>query len=319
MNKNKTLFLALFCLPFGTIGTSPQNHHSVVDYQTSFEACTTKDHQNVYLLRSFELDGRPAHLVIDPQNLQTHILATDCLDQCQPASPEDLVTSPYHSLLSEALNGPHPLENDGVTHGTKNTPKLSLTIDMCPSKKGISQKVYDKLVALAQQNNEAFPVGIAMTKRWMERYPRSFAWIKEQQLSGLLKIVWINHSATHPYSPHVANSHNFLLTPGVHFDDEVLLNEQALIAAGVTPSVFFRFPGLISSKNLVDQLTHWGLIALGSNAWLAKGQKPTNGSVLLIHGNQNEPAGEKIFLNYVEKKSADIAWASITDLLAGLP
>jgi hypothetical protein len=71
----------------------------------------------------------------------------------------------------------------------------------------------------------------------------------------------------------------------------------------------------VSSREQILTLGNWGLIALGSNAWLAKGARARAGSVILIHGNQNEPTGEDLFLNYVESKTADIAWASITELL----
>ncbi len=125
----------------------------------------------------------------------------------------------------------------------------------------------------------------------------------------------INHSATHPYRKNQPLEQNFLLSPGTNFTDEVLGTEISLIRAGVTPSIFFRFPGLVSSREQIMTLANWGLVALGSNAWLAKGEKAKAGSVILIHGNQNEPAGETLLLNYVESKTADIVWASITELL----
>jgi len=47
----------------------------------------------------------------------------------------------------------------------------------------------------------------------------------------------------------------------------------------------------------------YGLIPLGTNAWLAKGEKPENGSVILIHGNKNEPYGIKLMKQVLEKDS----------------
>jgi len=71
----------------------------------------------------------------------------------------------------------------------------------------------------------------------------------------------------------------------------------------------------VSSETLIRQLGDWGLIPLGSKAWLAKGEKAGANSIILIHGNKNEPAGEKLFLDYVQTKSADIAWGSLLNLL----
>jgi len=33
------------------------------------------------------------------------------------------------------------------------------------------------------------------------------------------------------------------------------------------------------------------LIPVGSNAWLAKGEEPKDGSIILVHGNSNEHSG----------------------------
>lgn len=62
---------------------------------------------------------------------------------------------------------------------------------------------------------------------------------------------------------------------------------MVMLSQGLVPSIFFRFPGLISSDNLINQLKSWGLIPLGANAWLGNGQKIKNGSIILIHGNGN--------------------------------
>ena len=55
-------------------------------------------------------------------------------------------------------------------------------------------------------------------------------------------------------------------------------------------------PGLVSDSNIFDKVISYGLIPIGSDAWLAKNQIPGQGSIVLIHGNGNEPVGiEKFF------------------------
>jgi hypothetical protein len=76
----------------------------------------------------------------------------------------------------------------------------------------------------------------------------------------------------------------------------VLENEKAMLAAGITPSVFFRFPGLVSRPALVARVVAFGLVPLGSDAWLAKNEWPREGSIVLGHANGNEPLGVRRFL-----------------------
>jgi len=81
----------------------------------------------------------------------------------------------------------------------------------------------------------------------------------------------------------------------VDADNEILETERLLIANGQTPSLFFRFPGLISSSPLMQAVRRNHLISLGADAWLALNQKPRDGSVILVHPNGNEELGLKIY------------------------
>ena len=52
----------------------------------------------------------------------------------------------------------------------------------------------------------------------------------------------------------------------------------------------------MSSPALVDRIVGFGLVPTGSDAWLAKGQTPRPGSIVLVHGTGNEPLGVRRFL-----------------------
>lgn len=41
------------------------------------------------------------------------------------------------------------------------------------------------------------------------------------------------------------------------------------------------------------KLQKFGLIPVGADAWLAMDQLPHSGSIILVHGNSNEPQGIK--------------------------
>jgi peptidoglycan/xylan/chitin deacetylase (PgdA/CDA1 family) len=94
------------------------------------------------------------------------------------------------------------------------------------------------------------------------------------------------------------------LTRGVDAESEILRTERLIIANGETPSLFFRFPGLVSNDPLMEAVRRFHLVTLGADAWLAIGQKPGPGSIVLVHPNGNEPLGLKIF-------SADVARGAI--------
>ena len=72
------------------------------------------------------------------------------------------------------------------------------------------------------------------------------------------------------------------------------------------PSVFFRFPGLVSDQAIFDKILALGLIPVGTDAWLAKGQWPTEGSIVLIHANGNEPLGVKDFIKLLKTEQSSV-------------
>lgn len=141
----------------------------------------------------------------------------------------------------------------------------------------------------------------------MRQHPRDLDWLKQMERKGEIYITWINHSFNHRVSKSLPLKENFLLEPGTDINFEVLETEKAMLKNGLLPSVFFRFPGLVSDKQLVNRITDLGLIPIGTDAWLAKGQAPHAGSIVLIHGNGNEPVGVKDFIDLLRSKTTAIA------------
>ncbi len=96
---------------------------------------------------------------------------------------------------------------------------------------------------------------------------------------------------------------NFVLSKEENLKKDILDLEIKLIESNETPSIFFRFPGLVSDKKSINTVYNLGLVTIGSNSWLAKGEKPKNGSIILVHGNKNEPKGVDILLKMVKDKN----------------
>jgi hypothetical protein len=57
---------------------------------------------------------------------------------------------------------------------------------------------------------------------------------------------------------------------------------------------------------LLEKIEHYGLIPVGSDAWLAKGQKANNGSIVLIHGNGNEEIGVRDFIKLLKNNQTEV-------------
>ena len=141
----------------------------------------------------------------------------------------------------------------------------------------------------------------------MLNHKEELEWLKQLRNEAEIRITWVNHSDNHRVSKTAPLKENFLLEPGTNINYEVLATEQLMLKNGLVPSAFFRFPGLVSDQQLVYKITDYGLIPIGSDAWLAKGQQPNAGSIVLIHGNGNEPVGVDDFIRLLRSKTKQIA------------
>ena len=151
------------------------------------------------------------------------------------------------------------------------------------------------------RNGEPVPIGIAVSGEWIKKHGEEFKWLAKERK---LRITWINHSYTHPYSKDLPLKENFLLSQGVDFEREVLETEKLLLENGITPSPFFRFPGLVSNSGLAEKLKRLSLIPIGAQSWLAKKETPEKGGIILVHGNGNEPKDKKLMAFYKENETA---------------
>ncbi len=190
------------------------------------------------------------------------------------------------------------LQNAGLTHG--GGPGDFVTGDLCPSEKPLDRTFFTRLEALSPRA----PVALSISGLWLIHHFDDFRWLVDQRNSGALDILWTNHTYHHPYHRKLPYDANFLLSKGVDPEEEILDTERLLIANGETPSLFFRFPGLISSDPLMQAVSQFHLVTLGADAWLALGEKPGRGSIVLVHPNGNEPKGLTLF-------SADLARGEI--------
>jgi hypothetical protein len=260
---------------------------------------------NYILTRKFERSGKTCYLAVNPATMETTVIPLADKD-ITPKKWADLLiqykNTPYINALLTAQKQSFSLQDAGIIHGFPKEKGITLTIDLCPSHKRLDRIIFTSLVTEFKKIETPVPLALSITGRFMLTHSDDINWLKELVKAGDLKITWINHTYNHHYDPKVPLQDNFLLAPGTDLDFEILGTEIALLQNGLMPSVFFRFPGLVSDNKIVTKITDFGLIPIGSDAWLAKGQQAQQGSIVLIHGNGNEPIGVNDFITLLKNK-----------------
>lgn len=265
-------------------------------------------------LRKFSLNGALHYLVVDINTLHTAIVSAEhvFLEGGKYTSFGGIPSghiSPYFGALRFCSMPPFRLHNHGIRGFSRKSGGVVLSTDLCPSKFSLDRRPFQSVLTAFSAKDRPLPVAIAISGKWLESHPADTEWLIFLHEKKMLDITWINHSYTHPreyrLKPRIL-SKGFLLTEGVNFTDEIFKTEIAMIEAGITPSVFFRFPGLVANDKLVKKACELGLIPVGSNAWLAKRERPREGSIVLIHANRHEPKGVALFLGMLSARRNNI-------------
>jgi hypothetical protein len=273
--------------------TRLQSVSAVADYQPVLKACVAADGRKAVAIREMTIVGQKVALIADPEALTTRLERAACWT-CREASEDELNSTRMGRAIRESAEAPglvHRgfLQNAGLTHGKGRGDFV--TGDLCPSKRPLDRAFFTRLEAASQHA----PVALSISGLWLIHHFDDFRWLVDQRNSGALDVLWVDHTFHHPYHRKLPDDANFLLSKGVDPQEEILDTERLLIANGETPSLFFRFPGLVSSDPLMQAVSQFHLVTLGANAWLAIGQKPGRGSIVLVHPNGNEPKGLAVF------------------------
>jgi len=277
--------------PVETEGASPR------DYRPIFQSCVNDAGVRKLATRRMFAGEEALLLAVDPMSLATSLERARCW-RCQDASDADQAETRLLRALQKPerdASTPTVLENAGLLHG-KGAGSF-VTGDLCPSRRPLNRDFLDLLA----KEGAGTPVALALSGRWMVNHGADLDWLKRKAANGALNITWINHSYHHPYARDRPDAQTFLLTPGVDMDEEIFDTERLMIANGLTPSVFFRFPGLVSDPALMEKLRERHLVALGADSWLALGSRPRPGSIVLVHPNGNEELGLKLFSRLIEQ------------------
>ncbi len=296
-----------------TLSTSAWNSR-IQHYRTVFIPAYLENNQSLLIaIRAFEnSSNRTQFLVVDMNTFKTQVIDAEKLLYRRTANRKSGVNPGYISFqemqetayvraVRTYTDAPYPLFNGGLTHSESQVKGAFMTVDLCPSVAKFEQNFFERLAIKSSKLNQPVPVAVCASGLWLLTHPREFKWLKLREANKHLAITWINHSYSHFYCSDLPNEQNFLLGPNIQLEQEILETERLLLILGETPSVFFRFPGLISQKPQMLLLRRLGLIPVGSNAWLAKEGRPTQGAIVLVHGNGNEPLGMELALPLLDQ------------------
>jgi hypothetical protein len=303
MKRICLLLIFLCCTFFIADASQIQEYHRV-------RQCGTIGSTPVVVLRDFIHDSVPSVLCVDPYSLVTKIVRHDSLHDItnlDGKSMSRLSATPYFKAIADAHTRDSSLQDAGIIHGYYEQPGVNLTVDLCPSQHNLDTVLFTKVVDAFGKEEKPVPVAISITGVWMNRHGNDLGWLKQLVNKGEINVTWINHSFNHRVGKGIPLRANFLLEKGTDIDSEILKTEVLMITNGLTPSVFFRFPGLVSNRMIFDSVISYGLIPVGSDAWLGKkNMSPSKGSIVLVHANGNEPIGVERFLSLIKKQRKEI-------------
>lgn len=250
----------------------------------------------VVALRRFLLNDERAVLLAHADNLNTYVVHEEALKQnARPARDEEIDRSVFINTLAHTRE--HVIDRIREDIIAKPAFSFVLTVDLCQSRRRWDEDLFRRLIDLSNLIDTPISIGVAITGRWALRHKSSFEALKRWSEQEKINIIWINHSMNHPLRQDRFGRYLFLTDRRVDFRDDVLSLEVLLLENGITPSIWFRFPGLVYDERVLSELNQLSLLPLDANVWLANTAGIEDGSVVLVHGNGNERSGlRKLFV-----------------------
>jgi hypothetical protein len=300
------------CALFLMIALATNIDAAVIEVYAPFygTAICSDSHDTLLALRKFRSEGMTRYLIVNVGDLSTSVRDSSAMT----ISPmlwtqirKRYAATPYCMALADAEAHALSMEDAGITHFLRTQPGIDLTIDLCPSKRPLDRILFADLFAEFGKVERPVPLAISITAVWMKEHPDDLAWLMGLVKSRDIAVTWINHTCHHRVAKDLPIPENFILEKGTDIPSEILCTEKIMLENSLLPSVFFRFPGLVSDAQVFQTVTGYGLIPVGSDAWLAKNQKATSGSIVLVHANGNEPVGIREFIALVQKEQQNIS------------
>jgi hypothetical protein len=317
--RNVLILFVVFILLTG----AGKGHAVIKDYKVYTALCIDKKTGSPFIsLRRYESGGKAHLLLVDPYSMVTAVKPANNF-KINPGSiaeiRKDYKKTNYVKAIVFAEKNSKPLQNAGIKNFPPEFHGVFVTADLCPSNSDLDRNFFTGLVNAFDKVKSPVPVALSVSGRWLRGHRSDFEWLRGLEKARKISITWVDHSYNHYGSETLSLSKNFLLNEKTDISFEILETEKIMINYGIVPSVFFRFPGLVSEIKLFNRITGFGLIPLGSDSWLDKGQKPKYGSIILVHANGNAPAGIRLFFKLLDVHRESIArkYWSVYDIKEG--
>ena len=283
---------------------------TISSYTPYYARATFRNQEKTFfVLRRYVQNSKMVYLVLDPDNLAVSLVPERKLT-LKPDSLKGLINafpgSVYSKAWYKAKAYSKPLQDAGISHAIPDRHGVVLTIDLCPSLKPLDRVLFLDILQQMSALEKPVPLAISISGHWMLKHQDDLDWLIKLDRQNKIAITWINHSFNHYFNKALPLYLNFMLMRGTNVDQEVLQNEKTMIEHNLVPSIFFRFPGLVSGPRVFGKVMGFGLIPVGSDAWLAKGENADDGNIVLVHANGNEPYGIKRFINLLHRNESNI-------------
>lgn len=242
--------------------------------------------------RAFAMDGQSYRLVnLCEGSYESFVVPADKLRAASVTS--DLRGTPL-GKIRERLEAAAPA-GKAITHGipTNLSKSACLTIDLCWSLRAVERDLFSLISE--QAKTKKISATLFTSGRWIDQHPLDMQRLIKLGREPNVEIIWGLHSWAHPKQGGFMNEF-----PVDAFIADNLKMEQQYLNWGIVPTIFYRFPGLIHDETRLKATLGLDLLPIDCTSWLAMivnkedgpfAQPVTDGSIILVHGNGNEPAG----------------------------
>lgn len=170
---------------------------------------------------------------------------------------------------------------------------VSLTVDLCWSLRRFEVDFFQSLPQLARQRERDIHTAVFVSGRWLQQHPSEMEALIDLDRKPGVQLTWGLHSWAHPKAAGFLND----FSPEQLREDTFQL-ERSMLRWGIVPTVYYRFPGLIHDGTRLKEVLRLDLFPVDCESWIALlgsshpyAHAVTNGSIILVHGNGNEPKG----------------------------
>ena len=180
---------------------------------------------------------------------------------------------------------------------------VSLTVDLCWSLRPYEEEFFHSLPKMLPDPRGAVYPAIFVSGQWLQQHPLEMDRLIELGQEPLTELIWGLHSSEHPKTGGFMNDY---APEEVRAD--TLEVESLLLEWGIVPTVYYRFPGIIHDRIRLEEILELDLFPIDVDSWMAVvgtahpyGHPVRDGSIVMVHGNGNEPEGIAVLSEWLQK------------------